>query len=140
MPVLWPIAASSPLCSSRLVAEATVRAGRLVIASLIPSSAACTFGGSGWIMDVDVATGNRSPALDTNGDNVVNDSDRINGTMAGGVKVNSIPSAPIIQRAKPPGTSAHDDKFINTSAGTIVRVRESGNQTPSRRSAWEQVR
>ena len=90
-------------------------------------------------MDIDVATGNRGPALDTNGDNVVNDSDRINGTMVGGVKVLSIPSAPIIQRANPPNSAAHDDKFINTSAGTIVRVRESGSQAKSRRSAWEQV-
>ena len=128
-----------PTSGERVVAEATVRGGRLVIATLIPSAAACTFGGSGWIMDIDVATGNRGPALDTNGDNVVNDSDRINGTMVGGVKVLSIPSAPIIQRANPPNSAAHDDKFINTSAGTIVRVRESGSQAKSRRSAWEQV-
>ena len=37
-------------------------------------------------------------------------------------------------------TRTLDDKLINTSAGTIVRVRETGNATTSRRASWEQLR
>jgi len=121
----------------RVVSEATVRYGRVVIATLIPSTAACSYGGDGWILDLDAITGNRSPALDTNADNTVNTSDYINGTMVSGVKVGSIPAAPSIMRSK---TRTLDDKLINTSSGSIVRVRESGNLTPSRRAAWEQIR
>lgn len=126
-----------PTSGERVVAEATVRYGRLIISTLIPSTAACSFGGDGWIMDVDVITGNRGPALDTNADNEVNVSDYVNGAMAGGVKINAIPAAASIMRG---ADRKYDDKLINTSAGTIVRVREAGNALPSRRSAWEQVR
>jgi len=137
-----------PLSGERVVAETTVRAGRVIFSTLIPSTAACSSGGDGWIFDIDVMTGNRSPALDTNGDNEITDADRLNGdgngtgTMASAVRVGAIPAAPSIMRAAGSGNggpSVKDDKLVNTSAGSIVRVRESGNQKPSRRAAWEQI-
>lgn len=120
----------------RVVADATVRFGHVVMSTVIPSTVVCENGGTGWIMDIDVITGNRSPALDTNGDNLVNDADYLNGTMVSGVKINAVPAAATIMRS---GTKNLDDKLINTSAGNIVRVRESGNPKPSRRAAWEQI-
>jgi type IV pilus assembly protein PilY1 len=125
-----------PTSGERVVAEATVRAGRLVASSLIPSVAVCSFGGDGWIMDLDVVTGNRSPALDTNGDNLVDDNDLINGAIVSGVQVGSVPAAATIMRTR---DRKLDDKLINTSAGNIVRVRESGSTATSRRAAWEQL-
>ena len=125
-----------PTSGERVVAEAAVRYGRLIVSTLIPSTAACSYGGDGWIMDVDVLTGNRSPALDTNGDNEVNAADYLNGTMASGVRVGAVPAASSIMRSK---KKKLDDKLINTSAGSIVRVRESGNQQNSARAAWEQI-
>ena len=121
----------------RVVAEATVRFGRVVLSTLIPSTAACTYGGDGWIMDLDVITGNRSPALDTNGDNQITAADYLAGSMVSGVRIGAVPAAASIMRSK---NRALDDKLINTSAGTIVRVRENGNAAPSRRAAWEQIR
>ncbi len=121
----------------RVVAEVTVRYGHVIVSTLIPSAAVCSFGGDGWIMDLDVVTGNRSPALDTNADNVVDTADYLAaGTMASGVKIGAVPAAASIMRSK---DRKLDDKLINTSAGSIVRVRESGNTTPSRRAAWEQI-
>ncbi|MBI3368740.1 MAG: pilus assembly protein PilY [Burkholderiales bacterium] len=121
----------------RVVAETTVRAGHVIVSTLIPSTAVCTFGGDGWIMDLDVLTGNRSPSLDTNADNKVDDGDLIGGSLVSGVKIGSVPAAASIMRSKDPGL---DDKLINTSAGSISRVRETGTSKTSRRAAWEQIK
>ncbi|WP_158219833.1 pilus assembly protein [Ideonella sp. A 288] len=126
-----------PTSGERVVSEATVRFGRLIVSTLIPSTAECSYGGDGWIMDVEVITGNRSPALDTNGDNEVTVDDYLNGRNAAGVKIGAIPAAASIMRSKKRNL---DDKLINTSDGSIVRVREKGNEQTSRRAAWEQIR
>lgn len=129
-----------PASGERVVAETTVRYGRVIIATLIPSTALCSSGGDGWIFDIDVMTGNRSAALDTNGDNEITDADRLNGngagtgTTASAVRIGSIPAAPSIIRDKD-----KDTKLSNTSAGSIVSVREAGNSKKSRRAAWEQI-
>ncbi len=125
-----------PTSGERVVTDATLRAGRLVVSTLIPSTVVCSFGGDGWIMDVDMATGNRSPALDTNADNLVDTTDYISGNMMSGIKVGAVPAAAAIMRSR---DRKLDDKLINTSAGTIVRVREAGNAATSRRAAWEQI-
>jgi type IV pilus assembly protein PilY1 len=126
-----------PSSGERIVADTTVRFGHIVASTLIPSTAVCSAGGDGWIMDLDVITGNRWAALDTNGDNLVDANDLINGSMASGVRVGAVPAAASIMRSR---TRSLDDKLINTSAGTIVRVRETGNAVPSRRASWEQLR
>ena len=126
-----------PSTGERVVAETTVRFGHVVASTLIPSTSICSFGGDGWIMDLDSITGNRSPALDTNGDNLVDASDYLNGSMVSGVQVGAVPAAASIMRSR---DRKLDDKLINTSAGSIVRVRESGNTSASRRASWEQLR
>ncbi|OYV01940.1 MAG: pilus assembly protein PilY [Burkholderiales bacterium PBB5] len=132
-----------PSSGERVVAEATIRFGRVVVSTLVPSTAVCSFGGDGWIMDLDVITGNRSPALDTNGDNKVDATDYLgatggsSGTMAGGVRVGAVPAAASIMRSS---DKKLDDKLINTSAGSIVRVRETGKRDTSGRAAWEQLK
>ena len=131
----WKI--NLPSSGERVVAETTVRFGHVVASTLIPSTAACSFGGDGWIMDLDSITGNRSPALDTNGDNAVDASDYLSGSAVSGVQVGAVPAAASIMRSR---DRKLDDKLINTSAGNIVRVRESGNASASRRASWEQIR
>jgi len=125
-----------PTTGERVVTEALVRAGRLVVSTLIPSTAACSGGGDGWVMDLDVLTGNRAPALDTNNDGLVNNADLLSGNMASGVRVGAVPAAPTIMRSR---DRKLDDKLINTSAGTILKVREAGSTATSRRTSWEQL-
>ena len=127
-----------PSSGERVVTEAAIRNGRLVVSSLIPSTVVCSGGGDGWIIDVDVVTGNRSAALDTNADGLINSADYIGGTMVSGVQVGAVPAAATIMR----GTGdqkALEFKMINTSDGSIVRVPEAGKPTTSRRAAWEQL-
>ncbi len=133
-----------PTSGERVVTEATVRNGRLVISTLIPSTAACSYGGDGWIMEVDVFTGNRAAALDLTDDNIVNNADYLDGTAPSGVQVGAVPAAATIVRkpAAAPGTPATpctEFKLINTSEGKIVRVGGSCGRVPSRRASWEQL-
>lgn len=131
-----------PASGERIVTEVLIRAGKVIVSTLVPSSDPCAYGGDGWVMELDAITGNRadSPALDTNGDNRVDAADRL--TLSGqlahvsGVRVGGIPSAPSIVRAS---DRALDDKIVNTSSGTTVRIRESGITATSGRSSWEQL-
>ena len=56
-----------PDTGERVVAQATIRGGRVVFSSLVPSTAVCAFGGSGWGVDIDVITGNRAEVKDGGG-------------------------------------------------------------------------
>ena len=131
-----------PASGERIVTEVLIRAGKVIVSTLVPSSDPCAYGGDGWVMELDAITRNRadSPALDTNGDNRVDAADRL--TLSGqlahvsGVRVGGIPSAPSIVRAS---DRALDDKIVNTSSGTTVRIRESGITATSGRSSWEQL-
>ncbi|MDQ5896802.1 MAG: type pilus assembly protein PilY1 [Pseudomonadota bacterium] len=131
-----------PASGERIVTEAVIRFGKVIVSTLIPSTDPCAYGGDGWVMELDVITGNRAdtPALDTNGDNRVDAADRL--TLAGqlaqvsGVRVGGIPSAPAIVRSS---DRTLDDKVVNTSSGTAVRIRESGSSAVSGRSSWEQL-
>ena len=127
-----------PSSGERVVTEAAIRNGRVIISSLIPSTVVCSFGGDGWIIDVDVITGNRTAALDTNGDGVINSADYLGGTMVSGVQVGAVPAAATIMRGSG-AQRALEFKMINTSSGNIVRVPEAANPATSRRAAWEQL-
>lgn len=131
-----------PASGERIVTQSAVRYGKVVVSTLIPSPDACAAGGDGWVMELDLLTGNRpnTPALDSNGDNNVTDSDALayagGSAYASGVRIGAIPAAPGFIRAQ---DRRLDDKLVNTSAGTIVRVREAGNTVNSGRVSWEQL-
>jgi type IV pilus assembly protein PilY1 len=126
-----------PSGGERVVADASIRYGRVAFSSLIPATGACTAGGSGWLTELDVLTGNRSPAFDSNGDGQINAADYIGGMVASSVQIGSIPAAATTIR----GQDRHyDNKLINTSGGTVVNVFELGNQKSSSRSSWEQIK
>ncbi|WP_310463404.1 PilC/PilY family type IV pilus protein [Sphaerotilus sp.] len=131
-----------PTSGERIVTQAAVRAGKVVVSTMIPSTVACTYGGDGWVMEVDAVTGNRpdTPSLDTNADGNVDAADMLTyqagKTNPSGVKAGAIPSAPRFIRAQ---NRTLDDKLITLSTGTIMKVRESGVSQGSGRSGWEQI-
>ncbi len=136
----WKLAL--PSSGERIVNQTAVRYGKVVASTVIPSSAACSYGGDGWVMEVDVLTGNRAdiPALDTDADNDVDSSDILGYSggqaHASGVRIGAIPAAPGFIRTQ---NRRLDDKLVNTSNGTVVRVREAGNAATSGRVSWEQL-
>ena len=131
-----------PTAGERIVTQTAVRAGKVVVSTMIPSAVACSYGGDGWVMEVDAITGNRphTAAIDTNADGNVDTGDLLSFQAAtayvSGVRAGAIPSAPRFIRAK---NRKLDDKLINLSNGTIMKIREAGNPQGSGRSGWEQL-
>jgi hypothetical protein len=80
----------------------------------------CGFGGPGWMMEVDVMTGNRNdtPTFDTNNDMQISTADlNLNGIHdnASGRAVSSIPAAPGIMRMPTPANGKpFENKYVNT--------------------------
>ncbi len=128
-----------PSSGERVVTEAAIRNGRLIVSTLIPSVAICSYGGDGWVVDVDVVTGNRTDALDTNGDNVIDAADYLGGVAVSAVQVGAVPAAATILRGSG-DQKALEYKMVNTSNGSVLRVQEKGKATPnSHRASWEQL-
>ncbi|MEX8494418.1 pilus assembly protein [Sphaerotilus sp.] len=131
-----------PTAGERIVTQAAVRAGKVVVSTMVPTAVACTYGGDGWVMEVDAVTGNRpdTPSLDTNADGNVDAADMLTylagKTNPSGVKAGGIPSAPRFIRNT---NRALDDKLISLSTGTIMKIRESGLSQSSGRTGWEQI-
>ncbi|MDE2369680.1 MAG: pilus assembly protein PilY [Burkholderiales bacterium] len=126
-----------PAGGERVVADATIRYGRVTFSSLVPSTVVCSSGGTGWLTTLDVLTGNRSPAFDVNGDGTVNGNDLVLGMTPSSVQIGSIPAAATTIR----GQNRHyDNNLINTSGGTVVPIETLGNQKNSGRASWEQIK
>jgi len=78
----------------RSVVTPAVRSNVLFFNTLLPNAQICGFGGSGWLMSVDVATGGApsSTVFDVNSDGVVDSADDIGGQVAVGEKFDGIPA------------------------------------------------
>jgi type IV pilus assembly protein PilY1 len=143
-----------PDSGERVIADAAVRAGRVIFTSIEPSTVLCSAGGSGWVMDLDMATGNRldTVAFDTNGNLILNNSDLLTppsasgaGTgaldNASGAKIGSIPSAAgFLRLPQGQGPNGYENKYLNTTAGTVKVVGETSGKTGSQRLSWEQIK
>jgi type IV pilus assembly protein PilY1 len=139
-----------PESGERVVADARFRGGRAIFTSIVPDvSSPCAYGGSGWVLEFDAMTGNRfdSATFDSNGDNNLTTSDYIarggvasQTTNTSGRRIGAIPAAPGFMSNRAGGVSGLEDKFINTSDGSIVRVRETSGAAREGRVMWHEVR
>ena len=134
-----------PASGERIVSDANIRAGRVVFNTLIPNTDPCGFGGTGWVMEVDVMTGNRNdtPTFDTNDDKAISSADLdLNGTYdnASGRAVSSIPAAAGFLRAPPhTGQPPFENKYVNTSSGSVTVIGETAGMGSQGRASWRQV-
>jgi type IV pilus assembly protein PilY1 len=134
----------------RVVADARFRGGRAIFTSLVPDvSSPCAYGGSGWVIEVDAMTGNRldTATFDSNGDNTLTSSDYISRSGVASQAMNTsarrigaIPAAPGFMSNRAGGVTGLEDKFINTSDGSVVRVRETSGAGREGRVMWHEVR
>ena len=139
-----------PDSGERVVADARFRGGRAIFTSIVPDiSSPCDYGGSGWVIEVDAMTGNRfdSATFDSNGDNNLTSSDYISRSGLASQAMNtsarrigSIPAAPGFMSNRAGGVTGLEDKFINTSDGSVVRVRETSGAGREGRVMWHEVR
>ncbi len=63
----------------KMVSNPTLRGGRLIFVTTVPSALSCDEGGTGWLMEIDPATGGRLdvPVFDLSGDGVFNANDNL---------------------------------------------------------------
>jgi Tfp pilus tip-associated adhesin PilY1 len=132
-----------PTTGERVVSDANIRAGRVVFNTLIPNTDPCGFGGTGWVMELDVMTGNRndSPTFDTNNDGQISTADlNLNGTNdnASGRAISSIPAAAGFLR-KPGAGAPFENKYVNTSSGSVTVIGETAGLGNSSRGSWRQL-
>jgi type IV pilus assembly protein PilY1 len=148
----------------RSISDPVIRSGRVIFTTLVPSQNPCDFGGTGWLMEVDVGTGGRLPfsPFDVNGDFGFTADDFINGAPVSGVKsARGIPTTPGILVVRdydvqgtfqggggggggggmviPPGSCPPGEcKKISTSTGDIFSVGENPGEDVGRQT-WRQV-
>jgi type IV pilus assembly protein PilY1 len=134
-----------PTAGERNVTDPTIRAGRVVFNTLIPNSDPCGFGGNGWVMEVDVMTGNRydTPTFDTDGDGQITNADMVtsNGSAdnTSGRMMSSIPAAAGFLRAPGPRAKPYENKYVNTSSGAVNVVGETAGLGDLGRKSWRQI-
>lgn len=125
----------------RSVANPVLRGERIIFTTLIPSSAPCDFGGSGWLMELDAINGKRLPytVLDVNDDGVfdeedfatVGDTDYPVSGMRSSVGI--IKSPGIISAGE------REYKYASGSTGEIAVISERGSLDTGRKS-WREIR
>ncbi|MEI6722045.1 MAG: PilC/PilY family type IV pilus protein, partial [Betaproteobacteria bacterium] len=76
---------SSSTTGERSVVSPLIRNGKAIITSLVPSTASCDAGGTGYVTDLDAVTGGRLNAspFDVNGDRNFTSGDQVTVTIAG---------------------------------------------------------
>ncbi|CAK0737796.1 type IV pilus assembly protein PilY1 [Gammaproteobacteria bacterium] len=111
--------------------------GRAIFTTLVPSSNACSGGGSSWIMEVDMLSGGRisTSVFDVNQDSQFDNSDFVNNTPVSGVQS----SVGIINTPSIISAGQVEYKFAGGSTGNIMSVKEVGDLTAGRQS-WRQFR
>lgn len=91
-----------PTSGERIVSEPVLYNSHLLFTTIIPSSAVCSSGGTGWLMQLDSVTGSAltGPTFDVDGNGQVDASDTLGGGLgsASGMKFTSMPSAPRLQK------------------------------------------
>jgi type IV pilus assembly protein PilY1 len=121
-----------PSSMERVIGAASVRDGRAIFTTVIPSPDPCQFGGSGWLMEVSATTGAKLPyaVFDTNGDKLVNaNDDDISGVPTPGmvkrpIALDGAPAAKCMS-----GTTTEVRCELNLSFGPVLG-----------RESWREVR
>lgn len=148
MNLVWDSGNGGPgLNGERVTSRALVRGDRVIFNTLIPSSDACSAGGTSWLYELDTQSGSRLsyPVFDINNDGRFDSGDVVTITIDG-KKVDYPPSGfnPDIGIITTPTVltdpnSGDERKIFTGSSGQIISVPEAGSIDRGRQS-WEQIR
>ncbi|HUW28322.1 MAG TPA: PilC/PilY family type IV pilus protein [Sulfuriferula sp.] len=140
MDLLQPPSATQQ--GERVISKALIRSGRVLFTTLIPSSGICTYGGSGWTMELDAPTGGApgAPFLDMNNDGQYDSSDNVsvNGSsaVAVGVKITG-------GFGTTPVSSTNGGSYTTTvgiSSGGMTKTPNAQIIQGSPRASWSQIK
>ena len=129
----------------RVVTAPVIRSNRIVFTTLVPNTDPCTFGGTGWLMEVDAITGAQLPLtpFDINGDGQFTSADFVTVVIAGvntQVPVSGKKSkVGIIKTPSVVKAGSKEYKYTSGSSGSLETTTESGGAGTGRQS-WRQRR
>ena len=142
---------SADYLGERIVANSLARNGRIIFPTLVPDTAACSYGGTSWLMEMDSETGSRltiSP-FDLNDDGAFSDGDYVRYDSDGDGDIDedddSVPVSgkkSTVGIIKTPGIiSTGDDelKYTSGSSGNVEVTSESSGDSLGRQS-WIQIK
>jgi type IV pilus assembly protein PilY1 len=130
-----------PTSGERSVGSPNFRGGRVIFNTIIPEVISpCSYGGTGWLMELDALTGNRrdTPTFNTDGNAIVDQRDQVNGSNLSGTKVDGgIGTDPTYLGGLDPKI---EFKEQNKSDGTIQTTGEASGNSGPQRVMWREVR
>lgn len=137
----------------RQVTNPTVRNGAVIFTTLIPDENPCNFGGTSWLMELDLLDGSRleTSAFDLNGDGLFDDDDNIEGDDADDdaddVPASGVQSQEGILQAPGIGDGTYGAdgtavqyKYLPGSTGNIQVIIENPGLGGTGRQSWRQIR
>jgi len=143
----------------RVVSDPLLRAGRIIFTTTIPNSDACSYGGTGWLMELDARDGSRlnySPFdlnndrqftvddwvqvnFDVNNDGTVDANDKL--PASGKQSQGGLISRPGVMMGSGGGGGGDEEFKYNTdSKGGIQVTGENPGPTGTGRQSWRQIR
>lgn len=143
MDFIQPASSNLPLNSDlgeRVVSAPILRDGRIIFTTVIPSTDACTFGGTGWLMELGSTSGQRltSPPWDINGDGKLDANDLV---ASGGSNVAPSGKQSKVGIIKSPGiisAGTQEYKYTSGSTGNLEVTLEAAGISTGRK-AWRQL-
>jgi type IV pilus assembly protein PilY1 len=124
--------------SERVVTDPVAHARKIIFTTFTPSSASCSYGGTSWLMELNMDTGGTptKPTFDVNKDNYVTAGDVVSGQTPTGLKLgDGIASSPTIV-----GKDDTELKYITKTTGEITKVLEGGATSQLGLRNWRQLR
>lgn len=135
----------------RQVSDPLLRGGRIIFTTMIPSSDPCSFGGDGWLMELDAGSGKRLPfsPFDTDHDGVFTAQDmiKVNFDINGDGKIDSNDTVPATGIKSKGGIlpspavisdqpNKREFKYGSTSSGSIEITPENPGPGDAGRKSW----
>lgn len=125
----------------RVVSAPILRDGRIIFTTVIPSTDACTFGGTGWLMELGSTSGQRLglPPWDISGDGKIDSNDLV---TSGGSSVAPSGKQSKVGIIKTPGiisAGTQEYKYTSGSTGNLEVTLEAAGISTGRK-AWRQLR
>jgi type IV pilus assembly protein PilY1 len=134
-----------PATGERSISDPVLRNGQIILTTVIPNQQICQFGGSSFLMELDVHGGRRPPypTLDVNSDHKVNSDDDVSVTINGQtvtVHVSGIGSTEgILSSPTVLSSGATEMKYSTGSSGGVFVVIENPGPRAHGRQAWHQL-
>ena len=122
-----------PDTGERMVVNPKIRNNIVFFNTLIPEVQTCSYGGSGWIMSVNLINGGTPPSsvFDVTGNGIIDSGDLIDGEVAAGQKLNEIPAE---------STFLGDNQYTPGSDGSINKRKiDVGSSRQEGRMSWKEI-